>query len=132
MPALAIHKDIEPVDLRRQARRERDGGERAADRDRRHVGGDGPGERDSAWRDGPANLARLGSALERARHRRAVQPTAAGTAAQAQRGSDGLAERVDPARPRSGHGQSPAMAVVDLCRLVEQRWDVVYSVKMHD
>src|SRR5499427_7549042 len=67
---------------------------------------DGPCERGAAGRDGPADLARLGSSLQRGRDCRAQQPTAAGALAEVDGRPDGGAEGggADWARPGSGRG----------------------------
>src|SRR5215831_9533571 len=92
MCAVVIRDDISPQELRRQARQESDG--RVAARlfaianalegmDRASA---------AAGRDGPADLARLGSSLQPGRDCRAQQPSGAGALTKVDGGPDGSAE----------------------------------------
>jgi transposase len=128
MPALAIRKDIEPVELRRRARRERDG--RVSARLIAIAGALEGMDRASA--------ARLGG-MDRQTLRDWVRRYNA-------QGIAGLCNRPLPGRrPKLNEGQMASLKglilrgpdpavdkvqrwrVVDLCRVVAERWDVVYS-----
>ena len=56
-----------------------------------------------------------------------MRPTEARAPTEAERGSDGEPESDCPGRSRSGVDQVGRWRIVDLCRYVEERWDVSYS-----